>query len=266
MQRPLPLRYLPPKLAASAWARIYRGKHTHWAELYEAASLRFAPDVVMQLVPGDCISDVIAFTGVYELNLTRRIAELAKRGGTLIDVGANLGYYSLLWASLNRKNKCIAFEASPRNIEILRQNININGLDAQIKLMPFAAGKSAGRLQFDQGPTEQTGWGGFSTTNTEDSVEVDAVRIDEIVSTNDPIALLKVDIEGADAWALMGCERLLKAKAIREVWFEQNKPRIRSLGIPIDAAQEFLQSVGYTPRPTSNPSHQMVDWSALPRE
>ena len=89
----------------------------------------------MKLVPGDCISDVIAFTGVYELKLSRRISELARRGGILIDVGANLGYYSLMWAALNPRNKCIAFEASPRNIEILRHNISTNGLDKQITLI-----------------------------------------------------------------------------------------------------------------------------------
>jgi FkbM family methyltransferase len=218
----------------------------------------------MELVPGDHISDVIAFTGFYELTLTRRIATLARRGGIFIDVGANIGYYSLLWASQNRENKVFAFEASPRNISILQRNINRNGLQKQIEVVPLAAGKETGRLKFDIGPSEQTGWGGFAVGSEIGAIEVDVVRIDEIVSSDRPIALLKVDIEGADAWAIMGCERLLKAKAINEVWFEQNKPRIRMLGIPLDAAQTFLQSVGYSTRRHGRASDESVEWSALP--
>ena len=248
----------------SAWSRIYRGNHARWLQLYKAASLRYAPSVVMELVPGDHISDLIAFTGTYELSLTHRIAGLARRGGTFIDVGANLGYYSLLWAAMNRENKVIAFEASPRNIDILRRNISRNGFESQIEVVPFAAGKAAGILHFDLGPSEQTGWGGFAAADADGVVEVRVVRVDEIVSADDPIAVLKVDIEGADAWALMGCERLFKSKAVREVWFEQNKPRIRSLGIPLDAAQDFLQSVDYSPRPHGSPSGKLVDWSAMP--
>ena len=165
---------------------------------------------------------------------------------------------------MNRENKVIAFEASPRNIDILRRNISRNGFESQIEVVPFAAGKVAGILPFMLGPSEQTGWGGFAAADAVGVVEVRVVRVDEIVSADDPIAVLKVDIEGADAWALMGCERLFKSKAIREVWFEQNKPRIRSLGIPLDAAQDFLQSVDYSPRPHGSLSGELVEWSAMP--
>lgn len=83
----------------------------------------------MELVPGDHISDIIAFTGVYEMSLTKRVVDLARQGGVLVDVGANLGYFPLLWAALNRENKCFAFEASPRNIPLLNRNISRNSLE-----------------------------------------------------------------------------------------------------------------------------------------
>jgi hypothetical protein len=67
--------------------------------------------------------------------------------------------------------------------------------------------------------------------------------VDVVVSADERIALPKVDIDGADAWALMGCERLLQAKLVDEIWFEQNEPRIEMLGIKEDAAQEYLESV-----------------------
>lgn len=70
-------------------------------------------------------------------------------------------------------------------------------------------------MSFNLGPVEQTGWGGFEVASAGAGVDVDVVRVDQAVSWNKPIALLKVDIEGADAWALMGSEQLLKTKAMR---------------------------------------------------
>ena len=144
MNRPLLLRSLPDRLRISVWTHFYRAKGSDWLPLYKAASLRHAPLVSMELVPGDGLSDCIAFTGVYEPALTRRLVELAKQGGTLVDVGANLGYFSLLWAANNSANKCIAFEASPRNINILRRNVNQNRLDQRIQVVASAAGSAPG--------------------------------------------------------------------------------------------------------------------------
>ena len=264
LNRPLVLRMLPDRLAVAAWWRLYRGSHSRWRPLYEAASLRYAPRVTMKLVPGDIISDCIAFTGVYEPSLTRRIAQLSHRGGTLIDVGANLGYFSLLWAAGNPANECIAFEACPRNIENFRRNVCQNTLSAQIKVVPLAAGALGGRLKFDVGPADQTGWGGFASQDSGNTIEVDVVRVDEVVPSDRPIDLLKVDIEGADTWALMGCERLLKGRVVREIWYEQNKPRMQALGIPLEAAQEYLRSVGYVPEPEVDASADVVQWCAAP--
>jgi FkbM family methyltransferase len=218
----------------------------------------------MELLPGDVISDHIAFTGMYERFLTQHIVKLARDGGTFIDVGANLGYFTLLWAASNPCSKCIAFEASPRNIDILRRNVTRNRLDAQVEVVPWAAGVTSGTLRFDIGPADQTGWGGF--TLDEDnarSIEVNVVRVDEVVHPLEPIALLKIDIEGADTWALLGCQRLLKAGTIREVWYEQNKPRMKTLGISLDDAQRYLRHMGYVSTPRTDPDRELVEWSAI---
>jgi FkbM family methyltransferase len=255
---------LPDRLRVAAWARLYRGRHGRYQALYMDAELQHAPGTRMGLVPGDVISDSIAFTGVYEPQVTRRVARLARAGGLFVDVGANLGYFSLIWAASRPDNRVLAFEASPRNVELLRRNVARNGLESRIEVIERAAGQAKGRLRFDTGPADQTGWGGFSPGGAAGDVEVEVVRVDEVVPDGATIAVLKVDIEGADAWALMGCDRLLRSRTVREVWFEQNKPRIRALGLPEDAAQDYLRSVGYAPRPLSDPAGELVEWSAIP--
>ena len=181
----------------------------------------------------------------------------------MIDIGANLGYFSLLWAAAPG-NTCFSFEPSPRNAELFRHNVTSNGLGSQIKVFPLAAGKEAGSRGFNAGAVDQTGWGGFSAGDSSPDIFVEVVRIDEVLAGLKEIALLKIDTEGADTWALMGCERLLRSRSVRLVWFEQNKPRMRRLGIGDGEAEAFLRSVGYKARPESDPSRDVVDWSASP--
>ena len=96
-------------------------------------------------------------------------------------------------------------------------------------MVPSPAGSASGKLRFDIGPPDQTGWGGLTLVEIDRCIagftrgtawrpdpgltlveidrciEVDVVRVDEVISSDDPIALLNVDTEGADMWALVGC-------------------------------------------------------------
>lgn len=265
-KRPFLIRLAPPGLRLSLLDRYYRARRDRWRALYQDSPLLAAPNVSMQLVPGDRLSDVVAFTGSYEHELTRRVVELGLRGGTMIDVGANLGYFTLLWLAANSSNRCIAFEAVPRNVEILRSNISRNGLDEKIRIIPSAASDRSGKVFFDLGPDDQRGWGGISLDNLNGrSIEVQAVRIDEAVPQDQHISLLKVDTEGADTLVLKGCERLLKKGLIGEIWYEQNKPRMRQIGVPLDAAQNYLESVDYDCTAHGSESNELVEWSATRR-
>jgi hypothetical protein len=102
------------------------------------------------------------------------------------------------------------------------------------------------------------GWGGFGVASAGEGVEVDIVRIDQVVSSDKPISLLKVDIEGADAWALMGSEQLFRAKVVHEVCYEQNKPRMRQLGIPLP--RMGLRLVSWSSGQQSNMSKPIDRW------
>jgi FkbM family methyltransferase len=259
MNRPLSLRIAPERLRMSLFYRYYRTRRDKWLGLYEDAPLHYAPSVKMKLIPGDAISDPLAFTGTYEPRLTRRVAELARSGGMLIDAGANLGYFSLLWCALNPRNDCIAFEASPRTYPLLKMNIARNGFEKRVTSCPLAVGRERGTAQFNLGPAEQFGWGGLSLAQTNDTVKVDVVKIDQMVPEDRLVALLKIDIEGADTWALLGCERLLRKGLVGEVWYEQHKERMALLGIGEDTAQNYLRSVGYKAIHMGG-----IEWCAIP--
>ncbi|MFH0918767.1 MAG: FkbM family methyltransferase [Fibrobacterota bacterium] len=262
MRRPFVLSLLPERLRVSLYHRCYHPVAPHWTPLFDAAPLAYAPNITMTLVPTDVMHGCIALTGVYELGLTRRLSRLARAGGMLLDVGANAGYFSLLWAAARPDNRCIAFEASPRNAVMLSENVRRNCFQDRINVRAIAAGKSGGTYLFNAGPTGQTGWGAFATKEDRNAQPIPVVRIDETVDNASDIAVLKIDAEGADTWVLEGCELLLRAKRIRHIFYEQNRPRMRALGIGESEAGRFLASMGYDARPYGRSGRDVVDWVA----
>lgn len=211
-------------------------------------SLEFNAKLKMDLFKKDYGHKSLIFNGFYELKLTRAIVALAKKGGLMIDVGANYGYFSCLWAGQKPSNKVIAFEASPENFTPLINNIAKNKLDGQVHVLSKAAGKSNGTLQFNTGGhEEQTSWGGFTIVDDRNSFTVDVITLDEYVAENNikDIELLKVDTEGADTWVLYGAESLLREKRIHHIFFEHNLHRMSLLNINHEESHTFLEKLDY---------------------
>ena len=164
------MRLAPSAAKPSLFFRFFHRNRDQFSELYRDAELDYSGGArLFDLIPGDVISDQIAFNGFYELALTRRLARMAERGGLFVDVGANVGYFSILWVSLNAGSRAVCFEASPRNVDMLRSNIRRNGLGARISLIAKAAGKERGTTAFSIGPPGQTGWGGIAGAGASDA-------------------------------------------------------------------------------------------------
>jgi FkbM family methyltransferase len=230
-------------------------KHTAtFNNLFEKATLEFAPQISLKLMPTDIGHKQIAFLGFTELSLSLRIAQLAKAGGLMVDVGANYGYYSCLWAAHHPQNRVITFEASPRNFSALKHNLVNNELESQVDVRQVAVGKERGSLPFTLGPEEQSGWGGLSVEWDKGEIEVCVVSLDEVFfnSGDERIDVLKIDTEGADTWVLQGAKQLLQCKRINHIFFEENIGRMSALGLKPKEAQSLLQDCGYRLEPIGN--------------
>ena len=232
---------------------------------FPLARLREAPGCEIEIVPGDIISDAISATGVWEEELSARLVQIARRdGGTMVEVGANIGYFSVLWAAQGPACRVLAFEPSWRNLPLLHRNITRNGLSERVDILPVAASHSVGIVRFDPGPAEQTGWGGIVTSSHSGTVAVATVPLDALLPAEMQITVLKIDVEGADTWVLEGCRELLRSRRVARVFYEQNHPRMAALGIAPSAAQSFLASVGYRTEPLTSTTHEVVEWEAYP--
>jgi FkbM family methyltransferase len=221
--------------------------------------LEFAPGVELQLFRSDPMHQCIAHTGFYELRVTRQIWQLAVEGGLLVDVGANIGYYSCLWAAGQVSNTVVAVEADPSNADVLRKNVQLNSFESQVGVLERAVGKEESTVLFEPGNESASGQGSLSIRDQEHAISVTQTTLDHIAGEKDFIDVLKIDIEGADTWALEGAYQLLQSRRIGHIFYEQEPSRMEELGIHPGRARELLNSNGYqVERIDSNEYHATV--------
>jgi FkbM family methyltransferase len=240
---------LPVKLANSLVAHfILKSKIKSSSDYFYDVKLKYSNTIKMNLNKFDIGHQYLAFTGVYEDELSKNILSLKnKNGGLMVDVGANYGYYSLLWCGNNLTNKVICFEASPKNLEAIANNIAKNNLNDQIILETVAVSDYNGKIHFDQGPEDQTGWGGISnSTDGTNLVEVNTTTLDIYFKKQDVIIeVLKIDTEGADFLVIKGAIKLLKSKKNQHIFWEENLHRAKQLGLQGGESKILFRELKY---------------------
>ncbi len=154
--------------------------------------------------------------GTYEPELTAAMTELVLPEKVAYDLGANIGYISLLLAqAVGEKGRVYAFEALPANIERLRANISLNELGQRIEVVEGAVGDTTAPVAFLVGPSGGTGKAQGSAGRQEldyrQTILVQGIVLDEFVYTagNPPPQVVKMDIEGGEVLALPGMRRIL---------------------------------------------------------
>src|SRR5437660_945436 len=90
----LVLRFAPTWLSEKMYYRIVRRSHILESR---QTKLRYAPNASIYLTVGDTMHQTIAALGFYERDLSHRVAAISRNGGLFVDVGANIGYYTLIW-------------------------------------------------------------------------------------------------------------------------------------------------------------------------
>ena len=146
---------------------------------------------------------------VYEKNVSNTFTKYLKKDMTILDIGANIGWYSLLTAhSLQDECKIYAFEPFSFNSKLLLASKLTNKFKS-ISLIQSAVGDKTGTVCF--GATGSNGQcqevsNDIKTILNSDTVNM--IRIDDII--NEKIDLIKIDIEGAEYKALIGSMKTLK--------------------------------------------------------
>jgi FkbM family methyltransferase len=153
--------------------------------------------------------------GTYEPQLQSAILDFVRPGKVAYDVGANIGYISLLLAkTVGQQGHVFSFEALPANIERMRQNVSLNQMEARISVIDRAVSDSEDPVNFLTSPSGGMGRVEGSVgrqISPTGSLPVAGTSLDHFVyqEGNPPPEILKMDIEGGETRALPGMSRIL---------------------------------------------------------
>jgi FkbM family methyltransferase len=167
-----------------------------------------------------------------------------RAGDGFIDVGANVGVYTVYAAScVGRRGRIESLEPGPKALTRLHENIKLNGL-TEVYIHPVAAGSEDGRGSFSTDrDTEDRLEMRSSRDRAVDRIDVQCVRLDSLL-IGGRYAMGKMDIEGAEPLALKGAERMLEA-CNPPVWLLEINGSLRHYGYTEAELQDWLVDHGY---------------------
>ena len=150
------------------------------------------------------------FNGNFEPVETEIVKKEIKENDIILDIGANIGYYSLIFAQLTGKSgKVYSFEPDPTNFEILKKNILVNKHENVI-LENKAVSNKEGNLKLYLS-TENNGMHRIYPSKwCKESIDINSIKIDNYFNKNQKIDFIKLDIEGAEYDALLGMESIIQ--------------------------------------------------------
>jgi FkbM family methyltransferase len=154
--------------------------------------------------------------GTYEPELQAALREFLKSGMTIYDVGANIGYVTLMLTHhTGASGKVFAFEALPVNVERIQKNIALNNL-SNVTVISGAVLDKTGNVTFyvhdSVGMGKAAGSAGRREQHYKAEITVPGLSLDEFVyqQGNPAPAVVKMDIEGGEVLALPGMRRILR--------------------------------------------------------
>ena len=201
----------------------------------------------------------ILLDGYWEQWITNVFLSVVQPGMRVIEIGANMGWYSLLAAAnIGPAGKLLSFEANPRMAEILRRNISINGFLDRAQVVNKAVFSANQTLEFSvydkymggsslfvagaQTASDDRHVGIFDpqVNDTFRLIEVEAVALDSYFAQGSKVDFIKIDAEGAEPHILAGANRLLAENKDVQIMTEF-APQVLQRGG--SSAEEFYASI-----------------------
>ena len=259
--------------------------HKHWllrslaSDLFEGVGFPMRDSPYRLHIPRDLQGVYLGYFDILDHEpLTSKVfTSLLKPGCVVVDVGANIGKYTLLASGLvGPSGRVHAVECAPETLALLRNNVRRNNLQ-NVEIHPFAAASVRGTLTlnvtaiglswFKPGPQ----WPVVKGSGT--TVSVPAIPLDDIIRS--PVHLVKIDAEGADLEVLKGMRRILSENERMSVVVEWAPPMLAEAGKDPLELPRWLQEVGfgkicvldeyYNKRRSLNEAVEMVRGGKLPR-
>jgi FkbM family methyltransferase len=202
---------------------------------------------VFYLQPGDTyLTQYVLDWGCYEPTETELFKSKIRPGDTVVDVGANIGWFTVIASKLvGKEGRVIAFEPEPTSFEYLKRNVEANGC-TNVVLEQKALSNEAGEIELFTA-TEHLGqhrisdWG-----DGRRAVKVEALPLDDyLAGSRISVDVIKIDTEGAEGVIVEGMEETLKRSRNVKLFMEYLPENLRRSGYdPIKLLQR-LEAHGF---------------------
>ncbi|NQU21290.1 MAG: FkbM family methyltransferase [Candidatus Nealsonbacteria bacterium] len=247
--------------AVCLWV-VYSGEIWRRVEFIRKGNVRIGELTVCLDPKDEMITQVILDRGCYEPESSAMIREILKPGDTFIDVGANIGWFTLMASRIvGREGRVIAFEPAPESFEYLRRNVEVNGCKNTI-IEQKALSNKRGKLELRIHETNKGGHSILTSAERPDSIEVDAISLDEYLEgVEGNLTLVKIDTEGAEGIILQGMQKTLRSQPRMAIIMEFQPTSILRTGVNPTAMLCDLLGMGYEIQVIDVPSGDLVSVS-----
>lgn len=186
---------------------------------------------------------------IHELEITKALLSeiTVKEGDIMLDVGANIGWYALVFAK--QGVKVHAFEPDPLNFNLLNENIKINKLSDLVTSHPLAVSDKKSTMSLYLYPHRNRGRHSLNPNIGCKKIDVQTITLNEFLEENQidvtRIKLIKIDIEGHELPALQGARKILEH--VPNLLIEHGPEHIRKGGFIPNDIIDLLHHYHYKP-------------------
>jgi FkbM family methyltransferase len=184
-------------------------------------------------------------SGSYEPQLTAVFERYCRAGMTVVDVGANLGYYSLLASTLvGSTGRVVALEPNSENCRLLLSSLRLNGT-TNVELLPVAADTATGWAYYSTHVGSNGGLVDDGDLLGRPGVVVPTFRLDDLVEG--PVGFLKMDVEGAEGRVVQGATKIIERDRPIVTTELKDEMLSRVSGMSVRDYLGYFDALGYTP-------------------
>jgi FkbM family methyltransferase len=204
----------------------------------------------MILDTNDHLAQRIRCEEAFEPDVRQEVERIASRRVNVIDIGANIGYYTILASRLaGPERRVFSFEPQAKIVSKLRRNIELNAL-SNVEVFPFALSDRSGTSTFNLPPGGAEAYGSMHANGrftVAGTVQVETHRLDDVLEKlgNPKIGLVKMDAEGAELLILRGAAKLLSSPDKPDLIFEANEVNCKPFGYCVFDILQYVHSFGY---------------------
>lgn len=192
------------------------------------------------------LSKYLFLNGIREPECTKIMKQELKKGMTIVEIGANIGYYALMEASIiGDKGKIYAIEPFPSNFDLLKKNVELNSYNDIVELHQLAISSETGKTKLYV--SDKHNLANMLESDADGFVEVPTKTFDEFIAGKQMPDMIRMDIEGFEYYILDGMKKTMDKCKSCKMFIEVHPYQMYEKGLDYKKPLQTLFDFGFRP-------------------